>query len=99
VTLIVGMLGRKDAGGFFGAFADLAPRVIATGFDSPSATPAETLARAAAAQGLRAEAADGVEDALARAVRTGGAVPHVVICGSLHFIGEVLAMSPETWPS
>jgi dihydrofolate synthase/folylpolyglutamate synthase len=98
VALIVGMLGRKDASGFFEAFSDLAPRVFATGFQSPSATPAETLVAAARSQGLDAEVADGVEDALARALRSAGP-PHVVICGSLHFIGDVLALSPETWPT
>ena len=28
-----------------------------------------------------------------------GPAPHVLICGGLHFAGEVLAMSPETWPT
>ena len=28
-----------------------------------------------------------------------GAAPHVLICGGLHFAGEVLALSPETWPN
>jgi len=27
------------------------------------------------------------------------AAPHVLICGGLHFAGEVLALSPETWPT
>lgn len=99
VALIVGMLGRKDASGFFAAFTDLAPRVFATAFASPSATPAETLVAAARSQGLEAEAADSVEDALARALRSPGPLPHVVICGSLHFIGDVLALSPDTWPT
>ena len=99
VALIVGMLGRKDASGFFAAFRDLAPRVFATGFSSPNATSAEALADAARAQGLVAEVADGVEDGLARALQTPGPPPHVVICGSLHFIGDVLAMSPDTWPT
>ena len=99
VTLITGMLGRKDAAGFFAAFTDLAPRVLTTGFNSPSATPAETLAEAAAGQGLNAQTADGVEEALRRALDTDGPVPHIVICGSLHFIGDVLALSAETWPN
>jgi dihydrofolate synthase/folylpolyglutamate synthase len=99
VVLIVGMLGRKDASGFFAAFSDLAPRVFATGFASPSATPAEALVAAARSQGLEAEAAENVEDALARALRSPGPPPHVVVCGSLHFIGDVLALSPDTWPT
>ena len=98
LALIVGMLGRKDASGFFAAFSGLAPRVFATGFSSPNATPADTLVAAARSQGLEAEAVDGVEEALRRALQVRGP-PHVVICGSLHFIGDVLALSPDTWPT
>jgi dihydrofolate synthase/folylpolyglutamate synthase len=99
VTLIVGMLGRKDAGGFFEALAAQKPRVFTTSFSSPNATPAEDLAAAARAAGLEARAADGVEAALAEALAEDGTAPHVVICGSLHFIGDVLALSPDTWPA
>jgi dihydrofolate synthase/folylpolyglutamate synthase len=98
LTMIVGMLGRKDAGGFFAALKDLAPRILTTAFHSPSATPAEVLADAARSQGLNAEIADGVEAAVRRALEQPGPAPHIVICGSLHFIGDVLAMSPDTWP-
>jgi dihydrofolate synthase/folylpolyglutamate synthase len=98
-ALIVGMLGRKDARGFFDAFQALGPKVFATAFDSPSATPAAALFEAASAAGLQAEAMDGVEQALEQVLSVSGPAPHVVICGSLHFIGEVLAMSPETWPT
>ncbi|MFI4934151.1 MAG: bifunctional folylpolyglutamate synthase/dihydrofolate synthase [Caulobacterales bacterium] len=99
VTLIVGMLGRKDAASFFPHFAALAPRVFTTLFDSPNATAPDLLAQAAANAGLQAGVADGVEDALARALAADGPAPHVIICGSLHFVGEVLAMTPETWPT
>ena len=99
LTLIVGMLGRKDAAGFFACFTDLAPRVLTTAFSSPIATPAEELAAAARAAGLDASACAGVEDALVKALAGKGEAPHVVICGSLHFVGDVLAMSPETWPT
>ena len=99
LTLIVGMLGRKDAHGFFRALAAVGPRVIATGFSSPNATPAEDLAAAARAAGLEATTEDGVSAALSAALAGPGPAPHVVICGSLHFIGDVLAMSPETWPA
>jgi dihydrofolate synthase/folylpolyglutamate synthase len=99
VVLIVGMLGRKDASGFFAHFRALAPRVYATGFESPNATPPQILAAAAGAAGLTAEVANGVEDALTRALAAPGATPHVIICGSLHFVGDVLAMAPETWPT
>ena len=99
LALIVGMLGRKDASGFFAGFTDLAPRIFTTGFNSPSATPAESLAEAACSQGLDAQVTRGVKDAVLRALDTHGPPPHIVICGSLHFIGDVLALSPETWPT
>jgi dihydrofolate synthase/folylpolyglutamate synthase len=98
LTLIVGMLGRKDAAGFFAAFTDLAPRILTTGFASPNATPAEDLAAAARAAGLDAHRVEGVEAALATALAAPGPAPHVVCCGSLHFIGDILALSPDTWP-
>ncbi|HXV00865.1 MAG TPA: folylpolyglutamate synthase/dihydrofolate synthase family protein [Caulobacteraceae bacterium] len=98
LTLVVGMLGRKDAAGFFAAFADLAPSVLTTSFSSPIATPAEELALAARAAGLTAAPAAGIEDALVKALAGAGEAPHVVVCGSLHFVGDVLAMSPDTWP-
>jgi dihydrofolate synthase/folylpolyglutamate synthase len=48
---------------------------------------------------LRVAVADGVVDALTRALEEPGPAPHVMICGSLHFVGDVLAMSPQTWPT
>jgi dihydrofolate synthase/folylpolyglutamate synthase len=99
VRLIVGMLGRKDASGFFCAFAGLADRVFTTGFESSSAAPAEALAEAAQSVGVAAIAVDGVEAALAAALSGEGPAPHVIVCGSLYFIGDVLAISPDTWPS
>jgi dihydrofolate synthase/folylpolyglutamate synthase len=99
VVLIVGMLGRKDAAGFFHHLAALGPRVFTTSFESPNATPPEDLAAAAQAAGLHATVADGVTAALAQTLALPGPAPHVMICGSLHFVGDVLAMSPETWPT
>jgi dihydrofolate synthase/folylpolyglutamate synthase len=99
LTIIVGMLGRKDATGFFAAFKDLRPTVFTTGFHSPSATPAETLAEAARSQGLEADVAESFHAALARAVAAPGPPPHIVLCGSLHFIGDILALAPDTWPT
>jgi dihydrofolate synthase / folylpolyglutamate synthase len=98
LNLIVGMLGRKDARGFFEAFAELRPQIFVTAFHSESATPPQILAEAAGAVGLEAQVADGVEAALAAALAVEGPAPHVIICGSLHFIGDVLALSPDTWP-
>jgi dihydrofolate synthase/folylpolyglutamate synthase len=99
IVLIVGMLGRKDATGFFEAFTHLAPRIFATAFDSGNATPARTLGMTARSLGLEATSVHGgVAAAMARALRASGPPPHVVICGSLRFVGDVLVLSPETWP-
>jgi dihydrofolate synthase / folylpolyglutamate synthase len=99
LSLIVGMLARKDAAGFLAPFADLAPRVFTTAFESENAMAPDAIAQAARSVGLTAEAFDGVEAALTRALEGHGPPPHILICGSLHFVGDVLAMSPETWPT
>jgi dihydrofolate synthase/folylpolyglutamate synthase len=99
VALVVGMYDRKDAQGFFAPFADLKPRVVTTTFDSPNAAGADALAQAARAGGLAATAAPDVTAAVRRVLAGEGPSPHVLICGGLHFAGEVLAMSPETWPA
>jgi dihydrofolate synthase/folylpolyglutamate synthase len=46
-----------------------------------------------------AEPVANVTEGLQRALLGPGPAPHVLICGGLHFAGEVLAMSPETWPT
>jgi dihydrofolate synthase/folylpolyglutamate synthase len=99
LMLITGMFARKDAAGFFAPFRELAPKVFTTGFDSGLAADPAELAAAARGAGLDAEVVDGVEAGLARALALPGPPPHVLICGGLHFAGEVLAMSPETWPT
>ena len=102
VALVLGMLGRKDAKGYFEALRDLNPRVFTTGFSSPIAAPPEGLAEAALAADLRAGAVPGVEAgidaALAAARAAGEAIPHIILCGSLHFAGDILSLDPATWP-
>jgi dihydrofolate synthase/folylpolyglutamate synthase len=101
VTLIIGLLQRKDAAGVFDAFRDLGARLIATGFSSELAAPPESLA--ATAPGLKVEIARNPAEALALALNGNGAEdrppPHIILCGSLYMAGEVLAMSRETWPT
>jgi dihydrofolate synthase/folylpolyglutamate synthase len=99
LVLVAGMFARKDAEGFFRPFAEMHPKVLATTFDSPSAAPAEDIAAAALAAGLDAEIASDVSHGVCRALAGDGPAPHLLICGGLHFAGEVLAMSPETWPT
>jgi dihydrofolate synthase/folylpolyglutamate synthase len=98
VALVVGMLGRKDARGYFAAVRKLDPRVFLTSFSSPSATPPETLAQAAEESGLKAEVVDGVAAGISAALRAFPTPPHLILCGSLHFAGDILSLSPETWP-
>ena len=99
LAMIVGMFARKDAQGFFEPFAGLEPRVFTAGFDSPNAAAPETLAAAAREAGLAAEPTASIEAAVERALALPGPAPHILICGGLHFAGEVLAMSEETWPT
>ena len=98
LVMIVGMFARKDARGFFEPFHGLAAKVFTTTFDSANAAAPQELADAARAAGLNAETAESIEAALDRALAGPGPAPHLLICGGLHFAGEVLAMSEETWP-
>ena len=98
VALISGLLANKDATGFFGAFRGVAAKVFTVTFEGHAAASAADTAAAAELAGLRACACDSVEDALDRALKL-EPTPHVLICGSLYLAGEVLAMSPETWPA
>jgi len=101
VTLIVGLLQRKDAAGVFDAFRGLGARLIATGFGSDLAASPESLV--AAAPGLSVEIAADPTRAVHMALNGNGAEdgppPHVILCGSLYMAGEVLALSKDTWPT
>ncbi len=97
VALIAGLLANKDATGFFTPFAPLKPKLFSVTFEGAAAASAAQTAAAGELAGLRACACDSVEQALEKALAIEPA-PHVLICGSLYLAGEVLAMSPETWP-
>jgi dihydrofolate synthase/folylpolyglutamate synthase len=96
LALIVGLLGNKDADGFFRALALTSAPVFTVAFEGACHEPME-LARAAQKAGLRAQAAPSVAVALKAALEEGAG--RVLICGSLYLAGEVLAASPETWPT
>jgi dihydrofolate synthase/folylpolyglutamate synthase len=96
---VAGIPARTDAQGFYRPFAEMHPKVFTTAFDSAIAASAQDLAVAARAAGLVSEPCDNIEQALAKALDAPGPAPHVLICGGLHFAGEVLAMSPDTWPT
>src|SRR5258706_13396075 len=75
------------------------PKVFTTPFDRPNAATPGDLDEAARLAGLVAEPVTDVTEGLRKALDGPGPAPHVLICGGLHFAGEVLAMSPETWPT
>ncbi|MDP9103195.1 MAG: bifunctional folylpolyglutamate synthase/dihydrofolate synthase, partial [Pseudomonadota bacterium] len=101
VTIILGLLQRKDVAGILEAFRPLDARLIATGFSSDLAAAPESIA--AAAQGQAVEVAANPGAALALALNRKGAEdappPHIILCGSLYMAGEVLVMDPSTWPT
>ena len=84
---------------FFAPFADLKPQVFATSFESPNAAKAEEIAEAAGQAGLEAVIVGDAAEGVHRALEASGQAPHILICGGLHFAGDVLAMSPDTWPT
>ena len=99
VALIVGLMARKDAAGVFSALRGAADRLVTVGFAADLAAGPEVLAAIATEAGAPAEARPDVASALGLVLAAGGPAPHVIVCGSLYLAGEVLAMSPDTWPS
>jgi dihydrofolate synthase/folylpolyglutamate synthase len=98
VTLITAMLANKDAAGFYDAFKALNPKVFTVRADAETAASAEALAATAQAAGLDARPCASPEAAIQAALAGDGPAPHLIICGTLYFCGEILAASPETWP-
>ena len=91
LDLIVGMLNTKDAGGFFAPLAPYARSVRAVtipGEENPH--PAAKIAAAARGLGLEAQEAASVAAALCDII-AGPGPARVLICGSLHLAGVVLA--------
>ena len=91
LDLIVGMLNTKDAAGFLAPLAPYARHLHAVtipGEENPH--PAGEIASAARTIGIAAREAASVAEAL-RDIIGGGAPGRVLICGSLHLAGVVLA--------
>jgi dihydrofolate synthase / folylpolyglutamate synthase len=97
LVLICGLLGNKDAAGFFEAFATLNPKIFTVGFDADAAASPQTLAQIATQMGLSAKPCVDVNEALDLALNEGS--PRTMICGSLYLAGEVLGLDPSTWPN
>lgn len=102
LIIAVGLQRNKDAEGFLRAFAGLASGVVALPLSSGAVFwPTETLAHMAA-ELLDAPAAT-IEDLshtvdAARVLVADGSAPRIVVCGSLHLIGEALSLGRGLGP-
>ncbi|MBW8880440.1 MAG: bifunctional folylpolyglutamate synthase/dihydrofolate synthase [Asticcacaulis sp.] len=94
--IVCGLINTKDAGEFFAAFKGLDADFACVGFPSDAVIPPAELAQSARAAGLDAHVAESPLSAIAGLPRT---PCRVLICGSLYLAGDVLALSPETWPT
>jgi dihydrofolate synthase/folylpolyglutamate synthase len=94
----MGLLANKDARGVLAPLKALNPRLIFTGFSADAAARPEDLQAVARELGMEAEVCGDVEHGLRTALGAEGPAPRVLICGSLYLAGEVLNLSPETWP-
>jgi dihydrofolate synthase/folylpolyglutamate synthase len=94
VGLIVGMMGQKDAPAMLAHFRGLVRRLVTVPIPGAhvAAHDPVALAKVAAALGLAADAAPGVEAAIARLQRLDSGPLRIVICGSLYLAGQVLAL-------
>ncbi|MBI1213428.1 MAG: bifunctional folylpolyglutamate synthase/dihydrofolate synthase [Alphaproteobacteria bacterium] len=94
--LICGMLNTKDLRGFFAAFRGLAKHVTTIAIPGEAATSGPgQLYDAARAEGLEADPASSLEDAILQvtaraALAKAKAAPRILICGSLYLAGTVL---------
>lgn len=90
LVLICGMLNTKDVGGYLRPLGNVADRLIGVSIPGEANTlTADETASAAKAQGLTANTADDLTDALRIATqRTSNA--RILICGSLYLAGSVL---------
>ncbi len=95
LTVICGLINTKDSSEFFTAFDGIDAKFACVGFTSDAAIPPQELAATAQAHGLDAVAATSPLDVIAALP---GDARRVLICGSLYLAGDVLAMSPDTWP-
>jgi dihydrofolate synthase / folylpolyglutamate synthase len=96
LQIICGLINTKDAGEFFASFEGLDARYACVAFSSDAAIAPTDLVAAAQSKGLEAFAASSPLDV----IQTLTPQAHrVLICGSLYLAGDVLALSPETWPT
>ena len=91
IELVVGMLETKDTGQFLAPMRGLVQRLHAVPVpDEPLGREPAAIAAAAAALGIEALTASGVDAAIARVAADAEGPRVVLICGSLYLAGHVL---------
>jgi len=102
LILIIGTSADKDVSGIVAELVPLADSVIVTRSRHPRATIPEALAGEFARQGLRAEVAEGVAQAVTKAQAKAGKRDLICATGSLFLVGEVIenvkGLRPELYP-
>ncbi len=95
-VLVVGMFADKDAAPLVAALAAAADLAITTPFASGGRAIADPAALQAlfAGHGVPGQPAPGIEDAVTMAATVAGPGGRVVVCGSLHLVGQVLSTAP-----
>ena len=92
LIIIWGMLDSKDARAFIRSFKGLARNVVALAIPGePNAMAADELVRIAQAEGIAAEPAGSIEEAVGQAARS-AAPARILITGSLYLAGRALAL-------
>jgi dihydrofolate synthase/folylpolyglutamate synthase len=90
--LVLGMLNTKSASSYLEPFAGLVSGIVTVTIpDEHNALSAEDLAAMARGQGIDAEPAGSITEAISTAAEAAEA-PRIVICGSLYLAGHVLAL-------
>jgi dihydrofolate synthase/folylpolyglutamate synthase len=88
--LICGMLNTKDVAGYLAPMAPYVAELFAVSIPGEANTlPAETTATAAKSVGMAATAADTVNAAVAKILKSDPA-SRILICGSLYLAGQIL---------
>jgi dihydrofolate synthase/folylpolyglutamate synthase len=101
LTIIIGTSSDKDTSGIVSELAPLAHRVIATRSRHPRATKPEVLAGEFSRQGVQAEVAQNVAEAVAEAAGKVGKKDLICATGSLFLVAEVIeyikGLRPEVY--
>ena len=99
LVIVWGMLDSKDARAFIRPFKGLALKVVALAIPGePNAIAADELVQIAKSEGIAAEPAGSIEEAVDKAARSADPV-RILITGSLYLAGRALALHRNETPS